>query len=350
MGTINIMNEIYGIINQLIIPAVFITGGFIAGIIFEKIILSKMKTFAERTKWQGDDIIIATLRGRSSIFFILAGLYGAVHTSKLNQDFVAASQKVLIVIVIFLFTILIAKITGEILKLYSTTGNGAFPATSIISNLIKIIIFILGILIILQFLGISITPILTALGVTGLAVALALQDTLSNLFAGIYIILSRQIKIGNYVKLDSGEEGTVVDIAWRNSTIQTIQGNIFIIPNKKLSSSIITNYSLPQPEMSLYVSVGVSYSSDLEKVEQVTIEIAKEVMEELPGGVTHEDPVIRFHTFNDFSIDYTVVLKIKDFIDKYYVQHEFIKRLHKRFQTEGIEIPFPVRTVHIKNQ
>ncbi|MCD6490489.1 MAG: mechanosensitive ion channel, partial [Thermodesulfobacterium sp.] len=124
--------------------------------------------------------------------------------------------------------------------------------------------------------------------------------------------------------------------------------NIVIVPNSKLASSIITNYYLPEKELAVLVQVGVSYNSDLENVERVTIEVAKEVMKEVPGGVPNFEPFIRYHTFGDFSINFTVILRAQSYVDRYLVTHEFVKRLHKRYKEEEIEIPFPIRTVYLK--
>jgi small-conductance mechanosensitive channel len=107
---------------------------------------------------------------------------------------------------------------------------------------------------------------------------------------------------------------------------------------------------MPQPEMACLVQVGVSYESDLEKVERVTVEVGKEVLEKTAGGIKEFDPFIRYHTFSDFSVNFTVILRVATFVDKYLVTHEFIKALHKRYKKEGIEIPFPIRTVHLKEK
>jgi small-conductance mechanosensitive channel len=218
------------------------------------------------------------------------------------------------------------------------------------ANITRILVFIIGVLIILQSLGISIAPILTALGVGGLAVALALQETLSNLFAGIQIIASKQIKPGDFVKLDSGEEGFVTDITWRYTTIRTLPNNMVIIPNAKLASALVTNYNSPEKEMAVLVQVGVSYDSDLEKVEKVVIEVGKEIMQEVKGGIPGFEPFIRFHTFGDFSINFSVILRGLEFVDQHLIRHEFTKRLHRRFNAEGIVIPFPIRTIHMQEK
>ncbi len=256
-----------------------------------------------------------------------------------------AAGKALTVFWVILLTWVALRLSNRLIQRYSTRLAGTLPLTSLTQNLAKGAILVVGALIVLNSLGISITPILTALGVGGLAVALALQDTLAGLFAGFYITLARQIRIGDYVKLDSGEEGYVVDIAWRSTRVRNLSNNLIVIPNTKLAQAIVTNYNLPSQDLALLVEVGVDYRSDLWKVEQVTCAVAKEVMREVPGGVPEFEPVIRYNTFGESSVNFTVVLHAKTFVDQYLVKHELIKRLHRRYVQEQITIPFPIRTL-----
>ncbi len=337
-------------IKGLILPTSLIVGGFLVGLIFERIILVKLRKIAARTRWEGDEIIISGLRGVTILWFTLAGVYVATPFIPINPTVLSLLQKILLVIVIFSVTMALARITAGFIGLYSKKTKGVLPSTTIFMNLTRLVVFAIGILIILQSLGISITPLITALGIGGLAVALALQDTLSNLFAGIQVLVSRQVRPGDYIKLESGEKGCVTDISWRNTTIRVLPNNMVVIPNAKLASTIITNYYQPVQEMSVLVQVGVSYDSDLGKVERVTIEVAKEVMREVQGAVPEFEPFIRYHTFGDFSIDFTVILRSKEFVSQYPIKHEFIKKLHERYKKEGIEIPFPIRTVYMKEE
>ena len=186
---------------------------------------------------------------------------------------------------------------------------------------------------------------LTALGVGGLAVALALQEPLANLFAGLFVTLAGQVRIGDYIKLESGEEGYIVDFSWRSTRIRMLANNLILVPNSKLAQSIVVNYHLPSQDLAVLVDVGVDYASDLAHVERVTIEVAKEVMREVNGGVSEFEPFTRYHTFGDSSINFSVILRGKEFVDQYLVKHEFVKRLHARYGKEGINIPFPIRTL-----
>ncbi len=334
-------------LENLITPVAIFIGGIIIGFLVEKVILNKLYKIAQRTKWEGDDIIIASLRGWIIFWFALAGLNIAFISVRIKPETMGYIHKFVMILYVFSATIVLARIGVGFVNMYGKRAQDVLPSTSLFVNLTRIVIFGIGILVILHSLGISIAPLLTALGIGGLAVALALQDTLSNLFAGLHILMTRQIKPGDYIRLESGEEGFVIDITWRNTTIKELPNNYIIVPNSKLAQAIVKNYNMPEKALFISVQVGVSYDSDLEKVEKVTIEVAKEVMLEVPGGVPDFDPIIRYHTFGDSSINFSVILKCREFTDQGVIKHEFIKRLHKRYRQEGIVIPFPIRTIYI---
>jgi small-conductance mechanosensitive channel len=183
----------------------------------------------------------------------------------------------------------------------------------------------------------------------GLAVALALQNTLSNVFAGIHIVSDRPINFGDYIHVEGGVSGFVEDIGWRSTRVRTLPNTLVIIPNSKLAESIITNYSLPVLEMSAVIQCGVDYGSDLEKVERVTIDVAKQIQKTIPGAKRDFQPFIRYHTFDESNINFSIILRVEEPAAKYIVTHEFIKALKKRYDEEGIEISWPIMKIqHIK--
>ncbi len=333
---------------QWVTPVGLILGGLLIGLFVDRFALGRLRKLVARTRWNGDEMVINALRGMPLLWMTLLGAYASLQSLPLSDSWRNFAQKALLVIAILSVTIFAANVAARLVGLYARRIEGTLPATSLFANLTKLFVFLIGSLIILQTLNISITPILTALGVGGLAVALALQDTLSNLFSGLQVIASRQVKPGDYVKLESGEEGYVTDITWRNTAIRALPNNMVIVPNSKLASTLVTNYYQPEKEMSVLVQVGVSYISDLKKVEKITIEVAREVMREVNGGVPEFEPFIRYHTFADFSVNFTVILRAREFTDQFLVKHEFVKRLHERYQRENIEIPFPIRTLHVK--
>jgi small-conductance mechanosensitive channel len=242
-------------------------------------------------------------------------------------------------------TLAVAAIASQSVDAYGAVFAPALPVSSLTRNIAWGLITVLGLLVILNGLGLSITPMLTALGVGGLAVALALQEPLANFFAGVFITLAGQIRVGDYVKLDSGQEGYVVDFSWRSTRLRMLANNLVVVPNAKLAQAILVNHHLPSQDLAVLVDVGVDYSSDLRYVERVVTETGRDVMSEVPGGVPEFEPFVRYHTFGDSSINFTVILRAREFVDQYLIKHEFIKRLHARFDQEGIVIPFPIRTI-----
>ena len=242
-------------------------------------------------------------------------------------------------------TLAVAAIASQMVDIYGAVIAPALPVSSLTRSVAWAFVAVIGLLVILNGLGLSITPMLTALGVGGLAVALALQESLANFFAGLFITLGGQIRVGDYVKLDSGQEGYVVDFIWRSTRLRMLANNLVGVPNAKLAQAIVVNHYLPSEDLAVLMEVGVDYASDLRHVERVVMEVGREVLTEVTGGVSEFEPFIRYHTFGDSSIDVTVILRAREFVDQYLIKHEFIKRLHARFDREGIVIPFPIRTV-----
>ncbi|MCI0661763.1 MAG: mechanosensitive ion channel family protein [Acidobacteria bacterium] len=335
---------------QWIVPLGLILGGMLIGLFVNKFVLGRLRKAVGRTRWNGDEFVVTALGGMPILWLTLLGVYAALQSLPSGTPWLNFGKNALLVIAILSVTIFVANISAGLVGLYARRLEGTLPATSLFTNLTRLLVFLIGALIILQTLNVSITPILTALGVGGLAVALALQDTLSNLFSGLQIIASRQVRPGDYVKLESDEEGYVTDITWRNTAIRALPNNMVIVPNSKLASTLVTNYYQPEKEMAVLVQVGVSYQSDLKKVEQITIDVAREVMREVEGGVPEFKPFIRYYTFGDSSINFTVILRGREFTDQFLIKHEFIKQLHERYQHEGIEIPFPIRTIQFMKE
>jgi small-conductance mechanosensitive channel len=324
-------------------------GGFIVGFILEKFVLKRFAIFAEKTKWKFDDVIITSLGGLIMLWAVILGFSIGVQAHMPSDSLRVTTHKITASILILSISIFAIRVFVNMIKMQTEDTSGRAPSNSIILNIIRIIIMLIGTMLILQVFGISIAPILTALGVGGLAVALALQETLSNLFAGIQIIASRKIRTGDYIKLSSGEEGNVVDITWRNTIIKAMQNNLIIIPNTKISTSIVTNYFFPEMELSFSVDVGVSYDSDLSFVEKITLETATHILKTVEGGAVDFVPFTRYHTFGDSSINFAVILRAREFGNQFMIKHEFIKALHKTYNEHKIEIPFPIRTVIMKN-
>ncbi|MEW6319496.1 MAG: mechanosensitive ion channel family protein [Acidobacteriota bacterium] len=291
-----------------------------------------------------DTAVVALRRGLPR-WTLLVGIWIAAGYWPLPPDVRLVVERAVFAIAGLSITLAIAAVAARAVDTYGEVVAPALPATSLTRHITRALVVILGVLVILNGLGVSITPMLTALGVGGLAVALALQEPLANLFAGLFVTLSGQIRVGDYVRLDSGQEGYVVDFSWRSTRLRMLPNNLVVVPNAKLSQAIVVNHNLPSLDMAVLVDVGVDYASDLARVERVVMEVGREVMREVQGGVPDFEPFIRYHTFGESSVNFTTILRAREFVDQYLVKHEFIKRLHARFEREGIVIPFPIRTI-----
>jgi small-conductance mechanosensitive channel len=162
--------------------------------------------------------------------------------------------------------------------------------------------------------------------------------------SGINIITSKKVKPGDYIELRTGEAGYVRDVDLKYTVIEEITNNLLVIPNAQIISSSFRNYSLPDKSLLIPVEIGVSYDSDLEKVEKVTLEVMQEIAVSLQPYLTDYQPLIRYRKFDYYSILLTVYLKVveEDFFEHLTIKHEFIKLLHRRYQQEGIKIPYPI--------
>lgn len=313
-------------------------------------LLSRIRKRAAKPEPYSEGILLPVLRMPLTLFFLAIGLSFFIDALPTLPSKIAKYPSALLIILFVLAAYLfLDRLMAEVLRRFGKKADFIASASGAIKTFFRALILGFAFLIILDRLKITITPFLASLGIGGLVVALALQDTLSNFFSGIYISIDKPIRIRDYVKLESGE-GYVTHIGWRSTRFRMLSNNNLIIPNAKLLGNQITNFSLPDPEVSVVVQLGVSYQSDLEKVEKVTAEVAKEVLQETEGGVKDFEPFIRYNSFGDFSIKFSVFLRAKEFSNQFLIIHEFIKRLHRRYQSEGIEIPYPIQWVYTKSE
>ncbi|MFX0208115.1 MAG: mechanosensitive ion channel family protein [Candidatus Hodarchaeota archaeon] len=331
---------------QWITPLIFLLAGFFFGVLFEILVLAGFRKRIVESEWEGGKILAKSLRGMLLFWFIILGFYGAIQSIQEVDESLKDSLITLILLLLSLSILwVIARVTKGLIIIYAKKTESTVTATTIITNITNFIFLLLGFLIIIQSLGLNITPLLTILGVGTLAVALALQPTLTNFFAGIYLLASREFRTGDYIKLDSGEEGYISDMTWRHTIIRPTAGFEIIIPNARLSAAIVTHFDLRTKEAVITVPVGVGYDSDLGKVEEVTVEIASEVIRKIQGSEPGTKPYVRFHTFSPSSIDLQVIMYIKSKADRVRLRHEFIKELYARYKAENIDIPFPTTVI-----
>lgn len=308
----------------------------------------------KRSETELDDVILPPLRGLVLWGLFLVGLHQSVISLGVLQQrarLLVLTEKLYGVVWVALVIWVALSVFHRCIFWYTqkaASGAGAHDLThqaGMVRKGVTVLVLVIGLLYVLRALGVDISPLLASGAIGGLAVALALQDTLANLFAGFSMAIDKPVKVGDFVKLESGEEGFVEEIGWRNTKIRLYANNLVIIPNSKLTQSTITNYYLPRQETTVSISCGVAYDSDLQHVEEVTLAVAREVMARVAGTAPDWDPVVRWKEFGDSAITFVTLLRVQEFGAQYVLRSEFVKALHQRYQQEGIEIPFPMRTV-----
>lgn len=326
-------------------------GSLLVGWLIRRSLLLWLRKWAAKTETTVDDLIVQSVKGPSGLWVILLSIRLTLRTSHLGPAFIDYGSKIISALLVLSITVLIANVLSNFFLQRTRSLQTPLPVTGISQVIVKAAVYVIGGLVLLSELGISITPMITALGIGGLAVALALQDTLSNFFSGLHIVVENPIRVGDYIKLSSGEEGYVVDIGWRTTRIRMLPNNMVIIPNQKLAQSIITNFYLPDKKMGISIPIGVSYDCDPDRVEEILVEEAVKASKEIPGFLPDPPPSARLIPgFGDSALNFSVNCQVAEFTDQFLVQHEMRKRILKRFKKEGIEMPFPTRTVYLKEQ
>jgi len=334
----------------LVLPLGVLLTVMTAGWFVRKVLFQFLEGWAAKSTGRFDGVLVQAIRGPFLFWVLILALHLTAQSSELPVRATELIGKALLILWIVSLTVVASRLAGSMVGLYGRELSSALPVTTLTRSLASLAVAIVGILILLDTLSISVTPILTALGVGGLAVALALQETLSNLFAGVYVSLAGQVRVGDYVKLETGDEGYVTDISWRSTTLRALPNNLIVVPNSRLGNVIVTNYHLPEKRMSLLVPIGVSYEHDPDVIERILLEEAQAAAGEIPGLLAEPGPMVRFIPgFGESSLNFTLICQVAEFVDQYLVQHHLRKRIFKRFRQEKIQIPFPIRTIHLKS-
>jgi len=278
------------------------------------------------------------------VFFV--GLFSALRELSILSMYTSWIDGIFFIIVTFIIAFLAANIITIMMLGYLKIRKGFQRQPRLLNKVISIIIYIIAIAIILSYFKIDITPLVASVGLGALAIGLALQSTLANFFAGLHIVSDQPVRVGDFIELDKDTMGFVEDIGWRSTRIKTMTDNMIILPNSKLADSTILNYSMPKQDMSFWVPCGVAYESDLEKVEQVTLEVARKIQKNFPGAVRDFEPLFRFSEFDESNINFIAILRVEEPMKRYVTRNEFIKKLKKRFDEEGIEISWPIRKIY----
>jgi len=348
------MRAIHQMVNdpfQLLVPLVLLAVTVLGGLIVRSLLFRIVRAWTAGTESNLDVLIAGSLRGPVVLWSLILGLHLATQNSEIPKVYLTYLPRTLAVLWILSLTMAMSRLAGNAVGFYGGRVTGTQSVTSLTRKLAQLAVVAFGVAWLLRIFDVSLTPILTTLGVGGLAVALALQDTLSNLFAGFYVSISGLVHIGDYIKLNTGEEGYITDINWRCTMMRGTTNNLVIVPNGKLGQAIYTNYNLPDQRIGLSLSFGVGYDSDVDRVQAILLSETIAASAEVRGLLADPAPYVLFSPGpGDSALVFQVNFSVDGFAGQYLAQSELRKRLFKRLKQEGITMPFPTRTILLEQK
>jgi len=326
--------------------------GIVAAFVFHKLIFPLIVRFTHRTPTDLDSRLVKSVRWPTTLGFVVLGAYLAftvpldlTESQQSQVDTVGQALGVMIVI-----TVVVGLLSSAIDWYLASLATSATRVVDLrllplIRRVGGVIIYAIGGLLLMDVLGINISPLIAGLGLGGLAVALAIQPTLANLFAGTYVMTEGVIATGDYIQLENGLKGYVVEVGWRSTRIRDWRNNLVVVPNSKFAETIITNFQQPTHAVNVYFECGTSYDSDLYRVEEICLEVMDTIVDSHPMAIKEYGKYFAFDNFGDSNVNFWLFVQATDRWGSFVVQSDMMKLLHKRFQEEGIVINYPVRTL-----
>jgi len=348
----NTVNDAYQLISGnlylrfLVILLITIIIAYLAKIILRQV----LKPLAKKTKTKIDDLIIKSLS--SIIFYIvlLVGLKVGLQNFELRENVQTVFDGIINTLLILTVTLLLLKIIGNFAQQWMREWKFRTKTTAderlipLLQKVLKAVVIILAIIFVFNAWKINISPLLTTVGIAGLAIGLAVKDTLGNILGGLQLVLDKTFKVGDKVQLESGEMGTILDIGLRSTKLKTYDHEVIFIPNGYLANAKIKNFTHPDVSIRVNVDFGVIYGSDPEKVRQVVLKAIKKI----ETVIEEPEPVVQFLKMSDFSLDFVARAWVKSYTEAYSTKLKMTDDIYNALNKANISIPFPTRTVYTK--
>jgi small-conductance mechanosensitive channel len=326
-----------------------VASAFVAARLVDRILASILLRWARRTRTLLDDEVIALLHGPLIKTVVLIGLAIAAHRLALPQGVADFTARALQTIALFVWMAFAFRLSGVLIGSASrqegrfrTIDERTFP---LFSNLAKVVIVAAAVYLLIVAWDVDATGWIASAGIVGLAVSFAAQDTLANLFAGVFIIADAPYRVGDYILLEGGDRGKVINIGLRSTRILTRDDIELTIPNSVMGKARIRNETAgPSPRRRVRVPVGVAYGSDLERVRAVLLEVAAGV----EAICDDPEPRVRFRAFGDSGVSVELLAWVPEPVMRGRAVDELITGIYARFREAGIEIPYPKRDLYIR--
>jgi small-conductance mechanosensitive channel len=317
-------------------PLAYVAGGIVLGIVVERI-FTLGPAVALRRRWPAIAAGMDALCMAIVVWAFLLGVYAAILNYHLSIESVDLVRKILVGLAVATATYVVGRTLMGFVASYSERAT-SIPSASLLPTFVELVVFVLGGMMVLSTVGISITPLITALGVGGLTVGFALSTPLSNIFAGLLLIASRQLRPGDYIRIDGGVEGWVVDISWFATTLRNRADNIVVMPNSKITGSYFVNFDLPSPHVTIELKAAIAANADLAAAERAIHDAAVETLRAC-NVKTDTDPYVRWTDVTDTKINFVAFLRAASMQDSLLLQHEFIKQLQLRSLRDPKALP-----------
>ncbi|MDG6217853.1 MAG: mechanosensitive ion channel [Candidatus Thermoplasmatota archaeon] len=305
--------------------------------------------FTEKTKTKFDDILIEIIRRPIIILIIIYGIISSILQLNINIGVRTNIYQIYSFIVVIIALYVALRAFNEFLDEFSRKKGGKkAPFNAVLKPVFKkiglIIILTAGLIFALNSLGINVTALLAGAGVMGLVVAFAAQDTLSNFFSGMHLLLDRPFKIGDIILLESGEYCQVENVGMRSTKLYSIfDHELIVLPNNSLANQKIVNLVQPDNRIKVRLNIGVAYGSDVKKVMGILSSVALDHENVVKDAGL--EPVVRFSDFADSSLNFFLIVWVDDVMNQWKVLSDLREKIDVMFKENGVEIPFPQRTV-----
>lgn len=319
---------------RVISPTLIFLAAFALTLLLRRLMLGWLRRRSQARSFAG--VLSDTVALPSLLWCLAAAIAVSLHFVELDPRPLRWASDAIVIFVIVSLSLVAASLAVRMIAAYGERQGMPLAVAGLSRTLTRVLVLAIGLMTLLAYLKISITPVLTALGVGGIAVALALQDTLANFFAGVHILVERPIFVGDFIRLESGQEGVVTDIGWRTTRVRTLSGNMVVVPNTKITSGTLVNYSLPDPGAVVDLPVAVAHEADADRVAAIAREEALQV-----EGV---DPTFTPLVFCDPGVLPThlqlkLLVRAADQTQRGRVLSDIRFRLLRRFRQEGIPLP-----------
>lgn len=310
------------------------------------VVLRSVVKVATMTKGDVDDKVAKALHWPLAFLLALvaAGAYLTRASHRLDADQAQDTQRILAAFFIIATAWTFIGVVRIFLEAAGARRRQLMPATRVARRLLAVFVYTGAFLMVLQQYDISITPLLTGLGIAGLAAALALQDTLGNFFAGISVQTGQAMQPGHFVRIEKENlDGYVEKVGWRTTSIRTLAGNTIVIPNSELAQAIVTDFYLPSPDLGISLDFLVGQESDPQRVINALMEEARESMKTNQGYHPGAEPFAFFAGYTDYALKFTLSVRVKEFVQQFQVRQDLHPRVLQRFRKEGIRVPYPTQ-------